>query len=141
MNKRGMLLLIILVLVSACGGGEKPAIPSQTRSIIGSWQYVYLTSRCPEIYEFADDGTFVIKSAEEIVSGTYSFQDTVPQGNRHSLTININEDNQLPDCEGNAKKQAGSVNEFVVEFYSEKEIGWSWKGAKQDSTINLKLIQ
>ena len=36
MNKRGMLLLIILVLVSACGGGEKPAIPSQTRSIIGS---------------------------------------------------------------------------------------------------------
>jgi hypothetical protein len=141
MKKRGILLLIILGMVSACSEGEKPTVPgpSQTLSIIGSWRYEYPTNRCVEIYEFATDGTFVIKSAEEVISGTYSFQDTVPMGDRHSLTISITADNQLPDCEGKTKNHAGSINDFFVEFYSENKIGWSWKN--QQSSIILELIQ
>jgi len=142
MKIRTMFLLLAIFAVSACSSeSEKSTGPMQTRSIVGSWQYVYPESRCEELYEFAADNTFTIRSADEIVSGSYSFQDTVPQGNRHTLSLNITADNQLIDCEGKTKNYAGSVSEFFIEFYSDNEIGWTWKDAKQQSTINLFRIQ
>ena len=140
MKKKIVPFLAILAMVSACGG-EQPTVTSPTRSIVGSWRYEYPTKPCIDTYEFGADGTFVISSAEEVVSGDYSFKDTVPKGERHSLIINITADNGRPDCEGSTKDHVGFTNHVFVEFYTPKQIGWYPDHENPQPTITLELIE
>jgi hypothetical protein len=141
MKKRRILLLAILGMVSACGGGEQKTVTSHTNSIVGSWHYEYPARPCVDTYEFAADGTVVVRSAEEVVSGNYSFNDTVPNGERHSLIFDITADNGLPDCEGSNKNPVGFTNHVFVEFYTKNQIGWYPDHVNPEPTITLELIQ
>ena len=140
MKKKGVLFLVILAMVSACGSGEQPAVTSQSRSIVGTWQYAYPAKQCVDTYKFAADGTVAISSAEEVVSGNYSFKDTVAEGERHSLIINITADNGLPDCEGSIKDHVGYTNHVFVEFYTRDRIGWYPDHENPQPTITLELL-
>jgi hypothetical protein len=140
MKKKIVPYLVILAMVSACSGGEQPTDASQTNSIVGIWRYEYPTKPCVDTYEFAADGTVAVRSAEEVVSGNYSFKDTVPTGERHSLIINITADNGRPDCEGSTKNHVGFTNHVFVEFDTKSQIGWYPDHINPQPTITLELL-
>ncbi|MFK7977406.1 MAG: hypothetical protein AB8C02_14820 [Halioglobus sp.] len=119
-----------LVLV-ACGGGGGSSEAEQTNALVGIWEHVYPATQCVETNEFRMNGEFVGVSLDAIVTGFYSFEESVAQGSRHELEIEIFEDNEQADCEG---RNVSTVGRFVtvyvsflspdsIAFYSEREGG------------------
>lgn len=125
MEKR-MLLAASLLLLASCGGGSgsdsnnggtvvtPPVESNDTQSVIGTWYYQY-PNQCIETYKFNGDGSFSIHSGEEESTGTYTFEETVPTGDRHSLTLNIESQNSELDCEGTQDNLVGvSIEAFTT---------------------------
>ncbi|MAT92856.1 MAG: hypothetical protein CME59_09660 [Halioglobus sp.] len=102
-----------------------------THSIIGTWEHVYPATQCTESNQFTQNGEFAGQALDEVISGSYTFEETVPRGERHELAILVLEDNEQADCFGRNTNSVGrSVTVFVsfnspdsIEFYSGKTGG------------------
>ncbi len=117
-------LLAALFALSACGGDSGDNQNNVTHSIVGGWGYVYQQNSCQEAFHFRENGSMEINSSDEIVSGSFTFEEVVSGNQRHALTINLLADNGGFDCLGNSENDAGSTGTFYIEFDSPTQISW-----------------
>ncbi len=125
-NMKHGFYIFILFLV-ACGGsggsgdgaGDR-VVESVTRSVVGEWKLD--NQSCSEVYIFRDDGTFLINSYDEVISGTYEFGEMVDFGQRHHFEMLFTSDNGLPDCEGDTENDVGLTISVFVGFEGSEKI-------------------
>tara|TARA_R110002073_G_scaffold75945_1_gene185036 strand:+ start:3065 stop:6316 length:3252 start_codon:yes stop_codon:yes gene_type:complete len=119
-------VLFVLFALSACGGsgGSGETGGNVTQSIVGGWGFLYQPGSCPEAYHFRDNGDMEINSGDEIIIGTYTFQEVVAGNQRHELTINLLTDNGGADCLGDSANDAGSTGTVYIAFDSATRISW-----------------
>jgi len=110
-------------------------------SIIGTWQYTYSGSeQCVETFQFNDDGTFEENSLDEVVKGSYTFEDTAVTGERHLLSMTFTSDNGMPDCKGSSEDDTGLKVTLYSNFTSETVIEW-FEESKGGSSIVVLIKQ
>ncbi|MCB1706824.1 MAG: hypothetical protein KDI17_18330 [Halioglobus sp.] len=131
-------ILLCFLTLTACGGGGGSGGGSGetvTRSIVGGWGFIYLESTCREAYHFRNDDSMEINSGDEIVSGTYTFQDTITGTDRHKMVINLLADNLGADCLGDNGDDSMSAGTVYIQFDTPTQISWY-----SDSTGGEPLI-
>jgi hypothetical protein len=111
-------------------GVDNTLITTTANSIVGTWKYTYPASQCVETYEFNANGTVNVTSLDEVVVGTYTFEDRVITDDRHLLSITFTSDNGLPDCNGLSEDNTGlnitsyiNFTSAVVEWFNESSGG------------------
>ena len=105
MRKLLSVIFLSTSFISGCGGGGEdapnsavPAVNETSKSISATWFYEY-PNKCLETFQFNTDGSFEINSNQSNVTGSYSFDASVDSGERHSLTLSFEQQNQGYDCE------------------------------------------
>ncbi len=111
--------LSISVLIGC--GSSSDSSSSIEEQLIGSWSYIY-PNQCEEINVFNSDGTWSVTALDEISSGTFQFVEN-SAGGKHSLTVNILEDNGLADCNGVSEFVTGSVT-IYASFPTDTTMNW-----------------
>jgi hypothetical protein len=122
---RKLIFILILVFTSGCGSSGNDTGSSITNSIVGSWSFIYPSSGCEESYTFNSNGTWSESALDEIQMGTYTFDETVNAGERHSLSIVITSDNGLSDCEGDSSNDTG-VSGTVYASFKNSDATMEW---------------
>ena len=130
------LIMLSASLLAGCGGGggsssngsntggtTPPPPDQQTNSVVATWFYEY-PNQCVETFEFYADGSFEIHSAEAFIAGSYEFDSTVEEGNRHSLVLNFEQQNQEYDCENAYEYAVGSTIELFADFSNSLQMDW-----------------
>ena len=108
-------VFIFISIISSCAKNEDETESTTTNSIIGTWNYVD-NSSCTDSTVFRSDLSFTITSNEEILTGTYTYDETVKKGERHKLVFTFATDNLKTDCLGSTEDDTGSVMTFFLEF-------------------------
>ena len=136
MNRLIPLFMLSALFVAGCGGGggsssggsntggtTPPPPDEQTNSIVATWFYEY-PNQCVETFEFFADGSFEIHSADAFIAGSYDFDATVEEGDRHSLILNFEQQNQEYDCENAYEYAVGSAIEIFADFSNSLQMDW-----------------
>ncbi len=127
MFKSIALATFISLLVSACGSSSdtsETSVISDSKSIVGTWSFIYPSNGCTESYTFNTNGSWSESSLDEVQTGTYTFDETVNTGERHALSIIVTSDNGLPDCNGVSGDATGVNGTVYVEFPSNLIMEW-----------------
>ena len=141
------LAVLSMVLLSGCGGGSgssagktkpTPTPPEQrTESIVATWFYEY-PNACLETLEFNADGSFEVHSAEAYIAGTYEFDNTVDSGERHSLVLNFEQQNQEYDCENSNEYVVGTSVELFADFPDAMRMKWYESQQSTEALFDLE---
>ncbi len=136
MNRLIPLIMLSALFVAGCGGGggsgsggsntggsTPPPPDEQTNSIVATWFYEY-PNQCVETFAFFADGSFEIHSADAFIAGSYDFDATVEEGDRHSLILNFEQQNQEYDCENAYEYAVGSAIEIFADFSNSLQMDW-----------------
>ena len=132
-----------MVLFSGCGGTQDRLerqtnnTPEQsTESIVATWFYEY-PNACLETLEFNADGSFEVHSAEAYIAGTYEFDNTVDSGERHSLVLNFEQQNQEYDCENSNEYVVGTCGLFA-DFPDAMRMKWYESQQSTEALFDLE---
>ncbi|KZY47207.1 hypothetical protein A3732_25845, partial [Oleiphilus sp. HI0050] len=114
-----------LLTLNGCGeSSSEDRSELITESIVGSWGFTYEGNNCREAYHFRENGSIEINSGDEIIIGTYVFDETVASDERHELTISLLSDNGEPDCLGNREDDSGARGVMYIKFDGSSQILW-----------------
>lgn len=117
--------LAVLLTLNGCGeSSSEDRSELITESIVGSWGFTYEGNNCREAYHFRENGSIEINSGDEIIIGTYVFDETVASDERHELTISLLSDNGEPDCLGNREDDSGARGVMYIKFDGSSQILW-----------------
>lgn len=135
MNRLVTLGMLSALFVAGCGGGGGSETPApggttpppppaqQTHSVVATWFYEY-PNECVETFDFFADGRFEIHSAGAFIAGSYDFDSTVDEGDRHALALYFEQQNQEPDCEGSYEYAVGSSIALFADFSVPLRMDW-----------------
>ena len=132
MRKLLSVIFLSTIFTSGCGGGgggedaANSAVPvanKTSKSISATWFYEY-PNKCLEVFQFNTDGSFEISSNQSNVVGSYSFEQSVDSGERHSLVLSFEQQNQGYDCENSFDYIVGASLELFVSFTNEQQMQW-----------------
>ena len=90
-------------------------IPTTTNSILGTWSDGDV---CPLTITLNSDDTFSETEKDSVTSGTYTFEETVTAGSRHTFVTTTTSDNLGNNCNGVNDNDAGTVFTLYLEFPS-----------------------
>lgn len=96
----------------ACASDSSDDDKEETVDIVGLWTLEPTDTCQNETLEFEDDLAFESISEDEVITGSYEFDETVKAGKRHSLTVNAETDNGGTDCLGDSEDNSG--DSFIV---------------------------
>ena len=135
-------LFFAVFLIQGCGGGNSSGEEGATvtRSILGEWRYVYPATQCVEVNTFNENGAYQGIALDEIYSGNYTFDSTIPEGSRHKISLSITEDNGLSDCNGSSSIDVGLEVTLYVEFISENTIVYYENNSGGDPIIEFERV-
>ena len=143
MNRSVILIVMVLwlfvgLLGCADNGDNENQESNQVYNYIdGTWFFEYPTTDCVETYIFEVDMSFTITSAEEIQTGTYTFNEMVEEGQRHEMHMFFESDNGMPSCSGNTSDSTGEAYTLYLEFKNDLEADFYPNATGGDALITL----
>lgn len=108
-----MVLMAAMAISGCSGGGSEPGTAALEDSLVGTWKFVYEATQCEELYEFYADGRYEQSSLDERLVGSYTLTGS---GDRKVLTVAIDSDNEMSDCEGDSADNSGDEASGWVEI-------------------------
>ena len=114
-------ILLITILIMGCSSSDDVST-SPLATLIGGWLYTY-PNQCVETNNFNSNGSWNESALDEIQSGTYTFVQN-NSGGKHTLTVQITDDNGLPGCNGNSIDGTGVSAIVYVVFSTSTAMEW-----------------
>ena len=121
-TKKSIISIIIGLVLASCSGG-RGGHQGDTSAIEGTWSILYEAVQCEETYVFNSDGSWNVRSLDEVVSGTYTYS---PQQDSGQLALTAIEDNLQADCLGRTTDSRGITSSISVELTDSTQMIWSF---------------
>lgn len=109
--------------------------------IAGLWAMSIPGVQCTEYYNFLENGSFVVKSAEEWSSGIYGYQPAeLGETTLPIIAMRIQYDNLKKDCSGHITDQRGEEFQHYVKWQTASNIAFCDAADGKKCFATLKKI-
>lgn len=113
-------LFILSLVVSGSALALPDAAPAGPPQLVGSWSWSD-PRQCSEIYEYAEDGSGRVASADERAEMAYIFDPAPLRNGFHRLEATITRDNGMTDCAGAANDDTRARYTVFIKFSPDGE--------------------